>query len=442
MLHRPLSLLIALVANVAVTHAQPLDDPRLPEPCREVVGLDPSKLKERKKNLEWEVRRLTALAPKGAAERTQTSAEGVRKAQEELLKLTFQIECLDRTVVLPSPRRNPAVAKSAEANAFEITTYYATNRKKSGSVEPAALYGSSVVGHLDYGRAVVSIPANRKPGEIQLPSLWRLELQADPNKYFVLKAVAPMDWDIIRKEMSEKLQTGSAKSLLLFVHGYYTSFRDAAFRTAQMAHDLGFPGMPFFFSWPSSSNMLGYWHDGEAAQLSEPIFERLLDDLAQLPVTDVYIIAHSMGSRIVGQALKARVDQGKETKHIRELLLAAPDINAEIFRSVIAPKLAAMQNTRTTVYASSSDLALRAAKIVYGFERVGETANGVFVYPGLDTIDASSASAVTRAFGHSYVMDSPSLLRDIESLIKQKVSAKLRGLKEAGNPPSVYWKLP
>ena len=265
MLHRLLGLLIALVATVAATRAQPSDDPRLPEPCRQVVGLDLSKLKERKKNLEWEVRRLTALAPKQAAELTQTSAEGVRKAQEELLKLTFEIECLERNIVLPSPRRRPVVAKSVEANAFEITTYYATNRKKSGRVEPAALYGSSAVGDLDYGRAVVSIPSNRKPGEIQLPSLWRLDLKADPNKQFVLKAVEPMAWVIIRKEMSEKLQSGSAPSLLLFVHGYYTSFRDAAFRTAQMAHDLGFQGVPFFFSWPSSSNMLGYWHDGEAA---------------------------------------------------------------------------------------------------------------------------------------------------------------------------------
>jgi len=115
--------------------------------------------------------------------------------------------------------------------------------------------------------------------------------------------------------------------------------------------------------------------------------------------------------------------------------------NADLFRTVIAPKLAAMQGTRTTVYASSSDLALRASKAVHGFRRVGETIGGVLVYPGLDTIDASSASLVMRAFGHSYLMDSATVLKDIQSIIRQKLSAKQRGLGEAGTLPDVYWRL-
>jgi esterase/lipase superfamily enzyme len=61
-----------------------------------------------------------------------------------------------------------------------------------------------------------------------------------------------------------------------------------------------------------------------------------------------------MGSHIVSQALKSRVERGKSTGHLSELLLAAPDINAQLFRTTIAPRLAAMQGTRTTVYASSS----------------------------------------------------------------------------------------
>jgi esterase/lipase superfamily enzyme len=103
------------------------------------------------------------------------------------------------------------------------------------------------------------------------------------------------------------------------------------------------------------------------ARLSEGVFEQLIDEISQLPATDIYVVAHSMGNRIVGHALQARADKGKATKNLRELLLAAPDINADVFRSVIAPKLAAMQGTRTTVYASSSDIALKASKLVHGF---------------------------------------------------------------------------
>ena len=234
----------------------------------------------------------------------------------------------------------------------------------------------------------------------------------------------------------------SSKALLVFVHGYNMGFAEAAVRTAQMAHDLNFPGLAFFYSWPSANHVRSYWQDEEIARLSESVFEQLIDELSQLPATDIYIVAHSMGNRIVGHALQARADKGKPTKNLRELLLAAADINANVFRTVIAPKLAAMQGTRTTVYASSSDVALKASKLMHGFRRVGETTGGVVTYPGIETIDASSESAALRGFGHFYVVDSPSVIKDIRSIIEKKVPAKLRGLSEVGTSPNVYWRLP
>ena len=233
--------------------------------------------------------------------------------------------------------------------------------------------------------------------------------------------------------MAQKLQAMSSKSLLVFVHGYNMGFRETALRTAQMAHDLNFPGMAFFYSWPSANHVRSYWQDEEIARLSESVFEQLIDELSQLPVTDIYVVAHSMGNRIVGHALQARADKGKETKKLRELLLAAADINANVFRTVIAPKLAAMQGTRTTVYASSSDIALKASKLMHGFRRVGETTGGVVTYPGIETIDASSESAALRGLGHFYIVDSPSVIKDIRSIIEKKVPAKLRGLSEVGD---------
>jgi esterase/lipase superfamily enzyme len=167
----------------------------------------------------------------------------------------------------------------------------------------------------------------------------------------------------------------------------------------------------------------------------------VLDDLSQLPVSEFYIIAHSMGSRLVTQVLKSRGDRGKPTARLRELLLAAPDINAELFRTVIAPRLKALEGTLTTVYASSSDLALMASKVVHGYRRVGETADGVFVYPGLETIDASKATLAARAFGHSYLTDSAAVLRDIRSLLRRRLPARQRGLAEAGISPNIYWSL-
>jgi esterase/lipase superfamily enzyme len=424
------SAILPLVLATASGQAQQVsDDAVVPEICLTASGETLSDLQKRRQQLEREV----AANP------------NLRKSQEELLEVIFRIECLSGTqpVVSPQFRRGPgphsASTPVAPGEVIEITTYYATNRVQGQSSEPAKLYTSQVGDQLNYGRAKITVPSKRTPGTVTLPKLWKLEREADPRKHFILRAVEPVDADAARKELVEKLQTSNAKSLLVFVHGYNTSFREAAMRTAQMAYDLQFPGLALFFSWPSASSVIRYWQDEEAAQLSEGILDQMLDDLSKLPATDIYIVAHSMGNRIVGQALQSR---RTHLTQLREVLLAAPDVNVDIFRTRMAPKLATMRGTRTTIYAASSDIALKASKIVHGFRRVGETIGGVFTYPGLETIDASSAASATRAYGHLYIMDSPSVLKDIRTIIERNQPPGQRGLSEMGSLPNQYWRFP
>jgi esterase/lipase superfamily enzyme len=428
--------LLALGAVGAL--AQPVAENRPPDICQVTTNETLSELEARKERLE------RALAARGGPDARKSP--DLRKLQEELLEVVAWIACVDdaRPEVAAVPRRRGVAVRAlgaAGADVVEITTYYATNRNPQRSREPAKAYGTKLGVELHYGRAVVTIPRNHTPGMIETPSLWRFERAADPNKHFVLTSVTPLATDAARQEMAEKLGELDSKSLLIFVHGFNTGFRDAALRTAQLAHDLKFPGMPFFFSWPSAGLLRAYWQDEEAARFSESMFEHLLDELSALPATDIYIIAHSMGNRIVGHGLETRVKLGKDTSRIRELLLAAPDINADIFNKIIAPRLAAMHGTRTTVYASSSDVALRISKVVHGFRRLGETTDGISVYPGLETIDASEASSMAKAYGHLYITDSPSVLKDIETVIRKNVSAAKRGLSQIGTSPNQYWRL-
>ncbi len=431
-----------LVACPAAAQAQALVDGKMPGACKEAPTEDAATLQKRKENLEAEIARQS----KGTKALQRFRASSLRQNQEKLLDVLFEIECLpkpEQVAQVPQFGATRSIAKPSSAkNVIEVTTYYATNRKPTGNIEPVKFYGSDVDGKFQYGRAIVTIPLLHTPGVVETPSLWKLEREPDPNKHFTLKSVAPLDTDAARKELADKLQGSKSKSLFLFVHGYNMGFAAAAMRTAQMTHDLKFQGLAFFYSWPSAGQIRGYWQDEEAARLSESVFEQLLEDLSQLPIDGIYLVAHSMGGRIVGHALQSRVDKGKETKNLRELLLAAPDINAEIFRTIIAPKLSAMQGTRTTIYASSSDMALKASNVVHGFRRVGETAGGVFTFPRLETVDASGASSVTKGYGHLYVVDSSAVIRDIQTIILRGVSAKLRGLKEIGAQPAPYWQLP
>jgi esterase/lipase superfamily enzyme len=435
---RQLLLILGMLAiGAGAAQAQPSQAISGAEACRSAANETQQSLQTRKNNLEQDLKRYGG----------QTTP-AVRKMQEDLLEVLLQIECLAQEPVLAkrsvAAKRSVTPSPGAPNQLVEITTYYATNRNKVGGVEPAKVYGTSYQGNFQYGRAVVSIPPTHKPGEIeQLGFIMKMVVEPDPNKHFVLKSVTPLELDEARKEMADKIKSANSKSMLVFVHGYNSGFADAAMRTAQIAYDLKFPGMPFFYSWPSANRVRAYLPDEEAARLSESIFEALIDDLTtSLPVTDIYIVAHSMGTRVVSHALQHREEKGKSSKQLRELLLAAPDINAELFRGVIAPKLAAMQGLRTTVYASSSDLALMASKVVHGFQRVGETTGGVFVYPGIETIDASSASSSSRALGHSYVVDTPSVIGDIRSVVLNRASTKQRGLTSTGTVPNVYWKFP
>ena len=429
---RLLLVCIALVLSADVGRAQTA---AAPEGCRGSSHKTLPALEARREVLERDVaqKSANASAPAAKAERD------LRQSQEELLEVLYQIDCLKIAAEEAATRRARELAGPQPL--LEVTTYYATNRKPSGNGAPAKFYGSDRASSFQYGRAIVTIPSTHTPGNLELPSLWKLERSSDPSKHFVLKAVLPLSKDAARKEMVEKLAGMPSHALLVFVHGYYTSFADAALRTAQLAHDLQFPGMAFFYSWPSAGKALAYWQDEEASQLSNDAFAQLLGELSQLPASDIYIVAHSMGNRIVASALRSRVEKNEDTKHIRALLLAAPDINADLFRETIAPKLAAMQGTQTTIYAASSDLALKASKIVHGFKRVGETVGGVFTYPGLDTIDASSVATVTRDFGHAYLMDSTSVLKDIQAIVAHSLAAKQRGLAEVGTSPNQYWQL-
>ena len=437
--------LIALCLLVLVTSASHAQSPStfdVPEPCRDVKP-DVDSLERRKQRLEQEIAAKNTALSTATDSLRKSLQEELRNAQEALVGVVFEIECAGiKRRVRQTPVRQRRAAHPAAQKAVAITTYFATNRKRSGVQDPANFYDLTDSGTVEYGRAIVSIPLSHTPGDLELPSLWKLERRPDPNKHFVVKAVNPLHVDAALQEISQTLQVSPGKAVLLFVHGYNTTFQDAAMRTAQLAHDLKFAGIPFFFSWPSAGRPTSYLRDTDTAELSERHFVQLLDHLSRLPATDLYIIAHSMGNRIVTRGVRARVEKRQDTSKLKELLLAAPDINADLFRTQIAPALAQMRGTRTTVYASSKDLALRASSVLHEYSRLGDTYPNVFVHPRIETIDASGVSLLNRGYGHTYIMDSQAVLNDINLLLQRRVSAKDRGLSEVGKVPDLYWKFP
>jgi esterase/lipase superfamily enzyme/Tfp pilus assembly protein PilF len=321
-----------------------------------------------------------------------------------------------------------------------VKVYYVTDRKKTTDSNPAKIYAGDR-GELAFGICTVSIPRDHRMGEMEAPSVWRLELSEDPEQHVVLLSVMEKDKSAFYQDVASRIRKSAGKNAFVFVHGYNVTFADAARRTAQMAYDLGFDGAPVFYSWPSQASYASYGVDETNAEWSQVDLENFLKDFAEQSEADnIFLIAHSMGARVLTGALKELLAEDPQIRSkLKEIILAAPDIDADTFKRDIAPRILTTERS-ATLYASSGDYALTASKNFAGYRRAGDTAGGVTVVEGLDTIDASNIR--TDFIGHSYYGDSDSVLGDIRNLILYRKRAEERsGLTPVDSAGSRYWAL-
>jgi esterase/lipase superfamily enzyme len=119
------------------------------------------------------------------------------------------------------------------------------------------------------------------------------------------------------------------------------------------------------------------------------------------------------------------------------VILAAPDIDADVFKRDIAPALTAAGRP-ITLYASSEDLALVASKAVHGSPRAGDSGQGLVIVAGIETIDATNID--TSLLGHSYFAETRSVLSDMFYLIRNGQRADQRfGLRSMDTQAGRYW---
>ena len=319
-----------------------------------------------------------------------------------------------------------------------VRVYYATDRAKTRNIDPTETYAGDR-GDLSLGFCTVSIPRDHRMGELETPSVWRLEFSNDPENFVVLLSVSEADPATFYKDVAARVRASPGKRAFIFVHGYNVTFADAARRTAQMAYDLGFDGAPVFYSWPSQARYASYKVDETNAEWAVLDFKNFLEQFAKQSAADsIFLIAHSMGSRVLAGALKELVAEDPALRpKFKEIVFAAPDIDADTFRRDIAPKI--FGPTRSaTMYASSGDYALMASKKFAGYRRAGDAGGGVTIAPGLDTIDASGIG--TDFIGHSYFADSTSVLGDLRDLILLRKRPEQRSrLSPLSTGQSRYW---
>lgn len=306
-----------------------------------------------------------------------------------------------------------------------LATIQARHRPQSTDDPTVRRLYSNRRGSLELGICEVSIPKAHTVGAVERPSLLKLEFRENPLKHVVLESVRMQSADEFYASLKTRVDGSGRKEAMVFVHGFNVSFESAARRTAQIAYDLKFDGAPVFFSWPSHGGLLGYTIDETNVVWTVPHLKQFLVDVAQRSgAKQVHLVAHSMGNRALTSALRELYyELNKDCPRFGEVVLTAPDIDAEVFRRDLVPSIVRTAE-RVTLYASSNDEALVLSKKVHGYPRAGDSGAELIVLPGMDTIDVSAVD--TSLLGHSYYGNNLTVLADLFDLLHEAKPAESR----------------
>lgn len=243
----------------------------------------------------------------------------------------------------------------------------------------------------------------------------------------------------------------SNKDLVVFVHGFNTSFSNAAIRCAQLAHDTNFKGEAVFFSWPSDENPLTYATDKKRATENFMLLADFLQNLSLKTNKKIHIVAHSMGTYILmnsltilndrmirdSNLLEARKNQNGG-KVFSQIILAAPDIAKEEYRENFSKSHFAKMAENITLYSAVNDKVLGVSRafnsVIEGTAeaRLGDSSKEFFVIKGMDTVDTRQ-EIKPQFFGHSFYAEYRSLVTDIHEILNSEKGPDDRLLQKVGD---------
>ena len=325
-----------------------------------------------------------------------------------------------------APQAGPPVGVD-QGNYVAVTVHYGTDRRDLGDnpSDPAARYSAdradttAAGGTVRYGTCTVSIPKVHVAGGLEDRSWWQWTTgQArTPDQHVMVVSLNAQQPELFFSTLASAVARSSKKDAFVFVHGFSVSFADAARRTAQMAYDLRFEGAPIFFSWPTpdllSAPLTAYTTSEGNAELSKHRLRAFLQDVLEKSGAEtLHVIAHSMGNRLVTEALQML--DSVSTEHLKpkigEVILTAPDIDTAVFNEIIAPRLTKFA-PRVTLYASTRDRAIGASEGAHSNPRIGDFMTLLTSPAGVEVIDASGVDAGT--IGHSYYGDNEAVIADL-----------------------------
>jgi esterase/lipase superfamily enzyme len=260
----------------------------------------------------------------------------------------------------------------APVGTSRVRVLVATTRQRS-SADDGEMFSGDRGDATSYAAITVSVPPNlaHKVGQIQWPST----VPGDPSRDFVTVSADYIDKPAFLASISAEARQPSHGKVVVFVHGFNTRFDDAVYRFVQIVYDSKSPAVPVLFTWPSRGEMKlrAYNYDRESANYSRDALEELLDNLGRNPgVSEINILAHSMGNWVTLEALRSRyIRPGRATDKIKNVMLVAPDVDIDVFRTQI--RRMGPKRPQFSLFVSQDDQALSLSKTIWGgMPRLGD----------------------------------------------------------------------
>ncbi|MDE5464739.1 MULTISPECIES: alpha/beta hydrolase [unclassified Bradyrhizobium] len=268
------------------------------------------------------------------------------------------------------PSQGVMIPTATVAGTSIVPIFVATTRQRSAT-DPGEMFSGERAAAVSYAAVTVSIPpdASRKIGEVQ----WPTTLPGDPRTNFMTVSADYIEKQAFAASIAAFAKKSGRSKVLVFVHGFNNRFDDSVYRFAQIVHDSKAPVIPVLFTWPSRGELRlrAYTYDRESANYSRDALEELLSSLTAYPaVTEVSLLAHSMGNWVALEALRGRsirqelaAARSKPDK-LKNVLLVAPDVDVDVFRSQIQRMGSA--RPRIALFVSQDDEALGLSKTIWG----------------------------------------------------------------------------
>ena len=257
-----------------------------------------------------------------------------------------------------------------------------------------------------FSRVDVRIPESHQPGNVETS-----RGTIDPNRHFSATNYSSIaDSDAMLNELNRQLsqRKHNQREIFIFVHGYNNNFAESLFRNAQIVHDYSITALPIHFSWASAGNFQGYLHDRDSALIARVGLAKTLQIAARSKSTGIILVGHSMGALVVMEALRTlSLDDRKNVlKKIKGVLLAAPDLDPDLFRSQVED--IDYLPWPFTIVVSQRDRALSISRILArGQPRIG-SGSDIASLQGKD-IQVLDVTSLENG-GHSVFASSPTLI--------------------------------